>query len=56
MIIFEKEYDGESLCDLNRDVSEAFDADFNPIVSKIPTDKYGIQLGKFKVVMMWSEE
>lgn len=56
MIVFEKEYDGESLYDLGRDIEEAIDVTFNPVVEKIPQDEYGFQLGTFKVVITWSED
>lgn len=56
MIVFEKEYDGESLYDLGRDIAEAIDVTYNPIVEEIPQDEYGIQLGTFKVIIEWSKE
>jgi hypothetical protein len=54
MIIFEKEYDGESIVDLDRDVSECLQEDFNQIMTKIPTDEHGFQLGTFKVTVEWT--
>jgi hypothetical protein len=51
--IFEKDYDGESLYDLDRDISECLDSRYNPIVDKIPQDEYGFQLGTFKVRVEW---
>ncbi len=56
MNIFEKEYDGESIYDVQRDVIEAFDGRFNPMVKDIPQDEYGFQLGTFTVKIEWSEE
>lgn len=53
--LFEKEYDGESLYDCYRDVSEAIDSDYNPLIKDIPQDEYGFQKGKFKVVITWEE-
>ena len=35
--IFEKQYDGDSIVDVSRDVTEAFDVRFNPTVESIPT-------------------
>lgn len=52
--ILEKEYDGESLYDLERDVSEALIAEYNPVIMDIPQDEYGIQYGTFKVTIEWS--
>lgn len=56
LTVFEKEYDGESICDAFRDFSEAFNGDFNPIVSDIPQDQYGFQVGNFKVTITWENE
>ena len=56
MIVFEKEYDGESLYDLDRDIAESLDEAYNEIVKEIPTDEHGFQLGTFKVQISWSEE
>lgn len=56
MNIFEKEYDGESIYDVQRDVIEAFDAKFNPVVKDIPQDEHGFQRGTFTVKIEWSEE
>lgn len=56
MELFSKEYDGESLYDVYRDVSEAFEVIYNPIINSIPQDEYGIQKGTFKVVITWEPE
>jgi len=56
MITFEKEYDGESIYDVYRDVSEAFDSRYNPILETIPTDEHYIQTGTFKVLITWSPD
>ena len=45
--------DGESIVDLDRDVSEAFDADFNGEISKVPVNEFGIMEGTFKVTITW---
>ncbi|WNV47271.1 hypothetical protein ENKO_162 [Klebsiella phage fENko-Kae01] len=52
--IFQKEYDGESIHDVQRDVMEAFNAKFNPVVSEIPQDENGFQEGQFMVTVKWS--
>ena len=54
-VIFEKEYDGESIVDLDRDISEATIEEYNPMVKLIPTDEHGLQQGTFKVTITWSE-
>lgn len=56
MITFEKEYYGESICDVYRDVSEAFDEKYNPILKDIPIDKDGFQKGTFKVLITWRND
>lgn len=56
LTIFNKEYDGESLYDLGRDISECMEEDYNPKIAKIPKDKWGILHGKFTVTITWSEE
>lgn len=56
MIVFEEEYSSESLYDLGRDVHEAFDERFNPIMNKIPKDECNFHTGTFKVTIEWIEE
>jgi hypothetical protein len=51
--LFEKDYDGESLYDLGRDISECIMEDYNPAVKQIPQDEHGFQLGTFRVVVQW---
>lgn len=52
--IFSKEYDGESLYDVGRDIHEAFDSAFNPLAKDIPQDENGFQEGEFIVTIQWS--
>lgn len=54
--IFQKDYDGESICDLSRDISEAFDERFNPLVADIPEIEHGFHAGTFKVTIEWTKE
>lgn len=54
--VFKKEYDGESVVDLDRDISEALVTAFNPVIDLIPVDAYGFQKGTFTVTIVWSEE
>jgi len=55
MNIFEKNYDGESLYDLGRDIHEAFEGDFNEVINQVPKDEHGFMQGTFKVTVVWSE-
>lgn len=56
MILFRKEYDGESLYDLGRDVEESLEGDYNPLIHTIPENKDGFQRGKFTVTIEWEDE
>lgn len=53
--IFKKDYDGESIVDMGRDISECLDSDFNPVVKEIPEmeDFPGFWAGKFVVSVTW---
>lgn len=54
--VFKKEYDGESIVDLGRDISEVFVTTYNPVIDLIPVDAHGFQKGTFTVTIVWSEE
>jgi len=57
--IFYKEYDDETLYDINRDITEAFDARFNPIMETIPhydPPDDCFMRGTFKVTIKWNDE
>lgn len=56
MILFYKNYSGESLYDLSRDIHESFDSDFNPTINIVPQDEHGFHKGTFKVTIEWIEE
>lgn len=56
MKIFEKDYSSEELCDLSRDIYEAFDEKFNPIMADIPIDQYNFHKGSFTVKIIWEDE
>ena len=49
MILFEKTYDGNSLCDTNRDIMEVFDEKFNPSAFSLEVDEHGIITDKLTV-------
>jgi hypothetical protein len=55
-VLLNKKYDGESIVDIDRDVYEAFIADFTPAVDDIPVDENNIQQGVFTVSITWSPE
>jgi hypothetical protein len=56
MMIFQKHYDGESIVDVSRDVWEAFDADFNPVMATIPLNEWGMHQGRFRVTIEWEPD
>ena len=41
LVVHHKAYDGESIVDLYRDISEMLDERMNPVAGKIPTDEHG---------------
>jgi len=52
VVIFDKKYEGfESLYDLDRDVCEAVDADFNPLAKKHLAGEYE---GTVQVIMVYT--
>lgn len=53
-ILFEKEYDGESIVDFGRDMSEALLPEYNPRLEGLPADEYGFATGSFKVTIEWT--
>lgn len=54
--LFEKDYDYESLYDLNRDLAEANDEEFNPVMADLPKDEFGFIKGTFTVKIEWKDE
>ena len=54
--IFCKDYDGESISDLGKDIAECLDGEYNEEIDDIPCDEYGFQKGRFTVSITWSEK
>lgn len=56
--VFEKEYSDECLYDLCRDVSEAVDPKYNPVIKDIPDmkDCEGFRRGYFTVKITWKDD
>lgn len=52
MILFDKQYDGESIVDMDRDVNEFF-SDSLIDDFEIPQDENGIMQGSFRVTVDW---
>lgn len=55
LIVFEKQYDGESIVDVERHIYEALSDDYNEIMKAVPRDQYNIPQGTFKVTITWEE-
>ena len=53
MIIFSREYSGESIIDLAEDLSWMFDDGKG---AEVPVDQYGIHKGTFTVTVTWKED
>lgn len=51
--IFRKDYDGESVYEVGRDVSEALIEEYNDVWKTIPTDEHGFSLGTIRVTIEW---
>lgn len=53
LILLDKEYDTEVLCDVGRDVMECFDSKFNPIAGLVdeyyPQDRNGFNEAVYRV-------
>lgn len=54
--IFSKEYAGEELNDVERDVSEAFDPQMNHRVIDIPINDAEMQTGMFTITITWEPD
>jgi len=55
MELFKQKYCGEELADVERDVSEALDGTFNPVVKQIPMDD-DMHQGTFTVTITWEKD
>lgn len=55
-VIFTKQYDGESMVDIDRDITEAFECRFNPNAKVITSDEYGLFNGTFTVTVTWNSD
>lgn len=55
-VLFSRIYDSESLCDVERDVIEAFDPAFTPAMANIPQDEHGFHAGSFRVTVEWIKD
>lgn len=53
--IFNEEYDGESIVDLQRDIAEALDSRFNDVMKVIPKDEHGFTEVVYNVIITWKE-
>lgn len=56
MEIFKQTYAGESLYDVDRDISECFQNDYNPKIAGVPVDEHGFHKGTFVVTVTWVDD
>lgn len=54
--IFEKQYDGNSLCDMNRDLHEALNPEFNDKAERLEMDEHYMVKGTITVTMRYDPE
>ena len=54
--LLNKDYCGEGIVDIERDVSEALDENFTPALLDVELDDYSIPKGKFKVTVVWCSD
>ena len=54
--LFNKDYCGEEICDVDRDVSEVFDSRITPAIESVPVDEHGLHKGKFRITVTWCSE
>ena len=54
--LLNKEYSGEDIFDVGRDVWEAWQEHYTPSVKDIPCDDLGFFKGKFKIKLEWNED
>jgi hypothetical protein len=55
ILLLRKDYDGESMYDIYRDVAEAVTEPDNPVISEIPLDAHGFHRGTFSVLITWED-
>lgn len=53
-VLLDKKYSAEELCDVERDVYEAFDENFTPAAMGIPVGEHGFTEGTYTVLVVWN--
>lgn len=53
LLISKKQYEWEELCDVDREVYEAFDTEANGAIRRVPLDKDGNYKGEFTITITW---
>lgn len=54
--LFQKDYDSDSLADIEGDVYYAFEPKHNAVAVVIPRDDFGGYTGTFRVTIDWIDE
>lgn len=55
-VLLNEKYAGDGLDDVERDVCEAFNDNYNPEIVGIPKDEHGFHAGTFTVTITWVPE
>ena len=55
-LIFKKEYDGNSLVDVQKDMFEFLCAETNENMKDVPVDEYGVSKGTYKIKITWESD
>ena len=51
--LLERDYDGEGIVDIERDIIEALDTNYNQQAHRIALDEWNIPKGTFKLSLKW---
>lgn len=55
-VLLDKSYSSEELCDVGRDVHEAFDDRFTPEAAGIPEAEHGFTQGSYRIQIIWEAD
>ena len=56
MLILQNDYAGDEIAEIEQDVYQSLDEDFNRDLSSIPTDEHGFMRGTLRVTVEWVGE
>ena len=56
LTIFTQTYAADQVCDIERDVTEGLDPDYNDLIKSLPIDRDGFFPGSFEVTIKYLPE